>query len=249
MRFAPGTGILQPTGEISLSCCLEYSVHPFSSPQLRVAPRQTRLRQTALRTQREFVGKLASADFTKAVDTFDATMRGALPEPKLRTVWSGLIAQAGVYVKQGATRNGANRWLRHRLCNLRIRARNTGCKSCVQRGWEKSACSSCLLAPAPASNIPPYVTKEAFDEGEITFGEEPWVLPGTISLPKGDGPFPAGSPASMKFRPARPRRNRRGKQTLPRYRVGPGLARHRRAALREANQTTCAVLESTSPSL
>jgi len=40
--------------------------------------------------------------------------------------------------------------------------------------------------------VPPeYVDTNKFDEFEVTIGKEPWELPGTISLPKKDGIFPA----------------------------------------------------------
>jgi hypothetical protein len=38
---------------------------------------------------------------------------------------------------------------------------------------------------------PAYVDATKFEEREVTFGAEPWSLPGTLALPKGDGPFPA----------------------------------------------------------
>src|SRR5206468_7944705 len=38
---------------------------------------------------------------------------------------------------------------------------------------------------------PPYAHPEAFSEREVTVGEGEWKLPGTLTLPKGDGPFPA----------------------------------------------------------
>jgi esterase/lipase len=34
------------------------------------------------------------------------------------------------------------------------------------------------------------VNTSSFTEYEITIGSEPWILPGTITIPKGDGPFP-----------------------------------------------------------
>ncbi|HLW02219.1 MAG TPA: alpha/beta fold hydrolase [Ktedonobacterales bacterium] len=36
---------------------------------------------------------------------------------------------------------------------------------------------------------PPYAQSERFHEEEVQVGHEPWVLPGTLSLPQGDAPF------------------------------------------------------------
>lgn len=41
------------------------------------------------------------------------------------------------------------------------------------------------------SNIAPYVDTEAFTEREVTFGDEPFVLNGTLSIPAGESTFPA----------------------------------------------------------
>jgi len=38
---------------------------------------------------------------------------------------------------------------------------------------------------------PPYAQPERFQEQEVQIGHGRWVLPGTLSLPRGDGPFAA----------------------------------------------------------
>ena len=49
-----------------------------------------------------------------------------------------------------------------------------------------------LLPPAPPPYHPPaYVDTAAFTERELCIGAEPWLLPATLSLPAGGGPFPA----------------------------------------------------------
>ena len=37
---------------------------------------------------------------------------------------------------------------------------------------------------------PGYNHPENYTEKQVTFGEEPFTLPGVLTLPKGDGPFP-----------------------------------------------------------
>ncbi|MGI5863229.1 MAG: alpha/beta fold hydrolase [Myxococcales bacterium] len=43
----------------------------------------------------------------------------------------------------------------------------------------------------PAWNPPEYADPTAFEEREVTFGTEKFPLPGTLTMPKGEGPFPA----------------------------------------------------------
>src|ERR1039457_6979791 len=49
---------------------------------------------------KQFVALLAKENFAGAVARFDATMKTALPEPKLRETWQTLQAQAGPFQKQ-----------------------------------------------------------------------------------------------------------------------------------------------------
>lgn len=46
-------------------------------------------------------------------------------------------------------------------------------------------------APVQAAGSPAYADPAGFTEEEVAFGEAPWVLPGTLTLPAGEGPFPA----------------------------------------------------------
>jgi len=46
------------------------------------------------------------------------------------------------------------------------------------------------IEPIHAYSAPSYADTTSFYEEEIIVGRDPWVLPGTISIPKGEGPFP-----------------------------------------------------------
>jgi len=45
------------------------------------------------------------------------------------------------------------------------------------------------IEPISSYSAPDYADVNSFTEKEITIGEEPWKLPGTISIPNGEGPF------------------------------------------------------------
>jgi dienelactone hydrolase len=44
--------------------------------------------------------------------------------------------------------------------------------------------------PPPEFRAPPYANPRRFSDSEVKVGDAPWVLPGTLSLPVGKGPFP-----------------------------------------------------------
>ena len=44
--------------------------------------------------------------------------------------------------------------------------------------------------PPPEFRAPPYANPGKFKDSEVKVGSAPWVLPGTLSMPAGKGPFP-----------------------------------------------------------
>ena len=58
-------------------------------------------------------------------------------------------------------------------------------------GWFSYMSILTDLGPAPESPLPPYAPPEAFDEFPVTIGQAPWEIDGTLTMPKGPGPFPA----------------------------------------------------------
>lgn len=49
---------------------------------------------------KDFINILVKQDFASAVETFDPTMKDAMPSSKLKQVWDGLIRQTGQFKKQ-----------------------------------------------------------------------------------------------------------------------------------------------------
>jgi hypothetical protein len=54
---------------------------------------------------KDFINLLAKDNFDKAVDTFDDTMKAALPADKLKEAWNSMCAQMGSFKKQLDIRN------------------------------------------------------------------------------------------------------------------------------------------------
>lgn len=57
-----------------------------------------------VKTAEGIVDAMARGDFKTATADFDGNMQAALPEEKLRPLWSGLVAQAGAFKERTATR-------------------------------------------------------------------------------------------------------------------------------------------------
>lgn len=141
---------------------------------------------------RALVTFLAKHDYTQASKYFDATMRAALPNDKLRQTWEGLLKQTGELKKQGATRTEQKGKydIIYLTCEF---ARDTLDVKVVFNG--KGEISGLFFVPpaksSPAYQAPAYVRRDRFHDIEVTLGTAPWQLPGTLSMPVGAKRWPA----------------------------------------------------------
>lgn len=141
---------------------------------------------------RALIERLARGDLAAVVAGFDPTMSALLPEAKLAEVWSAVSAQVGPFeaIERITTKRQADhvvavaaaRFQRHPLA-VRV-AFHTGSGAVAGLFFEPAA-------PPPDPGLPPYAVPSAFTEVDVRVGEGPDSLEGTLSIPAGEGPFPA----------------------------------------------------------
>jgi uncharacterized protein len=146
---------------------------------------------------RAFIDALARGDTAAAEALEDATMRAAAPGAQLGQLWQQFEAQYGAYQGIGAvttTVQGAFTiaavpvTFANATLTLTVAVNAEGQVSGLHLGAVSSAAPGTgTPAPSPAA----YVDPTAFTESEVTVGNAPWALPGTLSMPNGPGPFPA----------------------------------------------------------
>jgi len=139
---------------------------------------------------RALVGLLTSGDFAAAVATFDATMTAALPEEKLREFWTVVAGQAGAFQQIESAREEP----RGAYTAVILRAAFAHIDADLTVVYDTAgAVAGFNIRPAtpPPLSSPPYADQSAFTEQDVTVGSGEWALPGTLAMPKGDGPFPA----------------------------------------------------------
>jgi hypothetical protein len=139
---------------------------------------------------RDFVGLLAKADFAGAVARFDPTMKQALPEATLRQVWAGVQAQAGPFKKQLDTRAEKLAGYDVVLVTCQFEQATLDTKVVFNTGRQVAGLFFVPTRP-PTNPPPPDARSDAFREKEFTIGKGQWVLPGTLAVPAGTGPWPA----------------------------------------------------------
>ena len=137
---------------------------------------------------KQFVELLAKEDFAGAVARFDATMKTALPEPKLRETWQALQAQAGPFQKQLGAR--ATKVTGYDVVLVTCQFERTALDTKVVFD-AKGRVAGLFFVPshaaADASGPPPYARTNAFREKQFTVGRGEWQLPGTLTLPSAGG--------------------------------------------------------------
>jgi fermentation-respiration switch protein FrsA (DUF1100 family) len=154
----------------------------------RRSPTNADLRSAA----EEFVASLAREDFGGAVGRFDATMKAALPESKLREAWRSVAEQSGPFKKTLGTRTMPQAGyevvfvtceFERAILDVKVVFKASGK---ITGLWFVPGQRPTADANVPAG--PPATVREK----EIKVGDGKWALPGTLTLPAtGAGPWPA----------------------------------------------------------
>ena len=149
-----------------------------------------------IKAAQTFVSLLASGNFAAAERQFDAAVRQALPESQLQTVWQALEGQTGRYQSQVGVRTVRQApydavFVTIQCANAKVDVEVTYDSQGQVAGLHFLPAGSSTTSSTVAYKAPAYVDPAAFTEQPVTVGAgTPWALPGTLSLPKGSGPFP-----------------------------------------------------------
>lgn len=140
-----------------------------------------------------FVKMLVGGESAAAWDTFDPTMRAAMPRETLAQVWQGLTQQMGAFRGQKGVRVAREMGLDAAYVTCEFEKAAVDIKVVYN---DRGLVSGLWITPVeqarePVYTAPAYVKADSFDEKEVTVGSGDWALPGTLSMPRGKGPFPA----------------------------------------------------------
>jgi dienelactone hydrolase len=145
--------------------------------------------QTAKATA--LIDALAKEDYAAAVKDFDATMKKALPADKLEATWKAVVKQVGAFKKRGQVRTAKED--KYDVVIVPCEFEKITLDARVVFSADKEV-TGFFLQPAKGAfefKPPSYAKPESFRETPVEVGSGDWVLPGTLTLPRGDGPFPA----------------------------------------------------------
>lgn len=137
---------------------------------------------------RELVDLLRRGRHAEAARGFDPAMVAALPPDKLAATWEALAAQVGPFGAMIGTRSHDKGDHHIVLVTCRFAKGTLDAKVVFDRDHRVAGL---FFVPADTWTPPPYVQRDAFDERDVVVGTGDWQLPGTVTMPRGDGPFPA----------------------------------------------------------
>ncbi len=141
------------------------------------------------------VDNLLKGDFVAATADFDETMQTALPADALQQGWESVMQQVGPFQEQTGVQTQELQGytvvaitLQFELVALTVQV-SVDADGMVGGLHTRAADSQ---AAVPPYELPAYADSSAYTEQDVTVGDgTPWALPGTLTLPVGEGPFPA----------------------------------------------------------
>jgi len=144
----------------------------------------------------KFLQALRRADWEAAMRPFSQQMKDALPADKLAELWVALGMQNGEYRRVIGLRHIAQGQYDAVIMTLQFTKAALDMRVVVDTQTGEIAGlfftpAASTPAPTVAAPLPDYVQLDAFIEQEVRVGDDEWTLPGTLTMPQGDGPFPA----------------------------------------------------------
>ncbi len=140
---------------------------------------------------RAFLFALEKGDYQLAVRDFDATMLKVFGPDKIEAMWAKqLPAQVGAFKQQGPARREQMQGYEIVFITCSFEKALLDARVVFDKDGKIAGLNFVPPAP-PAKYAPPaYADPAKFEETEVTIGAGEWALPGTLTMPKGAGPFP-----------------------------------------------------------
>jgi uncharacterized protein len=140
---------------------------------------------------RAILADLSAGNFDKVVARYDDAMAAALPLEKLTASWNGVISQVGAF--QSVTKIELEEKGPYHIVYATCAFEKLPLTFQITFNSKGQFAGFRSVSPASRApwNPPAYAKPDSFDERSITVHNGRWDLPGSLTIPKGPGPFPA----------------------------------------------------------
>ena len=142
----------------------------------------------------ELFTALRDRRFTKATEHFDPAMKQQLSADQLSAVWFQITATEGDLENWKIISSG--QLAGTTVFTVAVTFEHGKLQSTVAIRPQTNEIAGLYFKPAAESGSsqpatsPPYADAAKFRSEAVTVGEDPWKLPGTLTIPVGSGPFP-----------------------------------------------------------
>jgi dienelactone hydrolase len=145
-------------------------------------------------TAQQIVTYVAQGDFAAVEQRLAAPLKPYLPAEALQSTWQGLEQQVGTFQGMGNISAVQTPQGLVQVVTCLFERGSLDVNIVFNKAGEIAGLTVTPVgAVAQQTNAiyepPSYARPERFHEQEVQIGQEAWVLPGTLSLPQGDGPF------------------------------------------------------------
>jgi uncharacterized protein len=157
-----------------------------------VAAQQPEAEAPAVTSAKQVLQQIAAGQFDIVEARYDAQMSAGLPPGRLAAAWSSLLENGGSFQSVlGAT---VNRVQTYDVVILVCEFQKGPVDAQIVFDTEGKLAGLYFRPhrqPEPAWVAPAYAKPDSFTEQPLTLTNGKYELPGTLTMPKGDGPFPA----------------------------------------------------------
>ncbi len=140
---------------------------------------------------RWFLTALENGDFEAAIRDFDETMLQVSGPEKLAAFWEDVPGRFGAFKNQTGARRDKLGQYDVALVTCEFEKVTLDARIVFDKAGRIAGFQFIPSLPPAIYEVPDYADPASFEEEEVAIGSEEWRLPGTLSVPNGDGPFPA----------------------------------------------------------
>jgi dienelactone hydrolase len=144
-----------------------------------------------VKAARAMLAALVKGNYDGAGKDFDDTMKEVAPPAKLKQTWEAALKQLGKLKKQGEPRQTKQGEYQIVFLPCEFEKKALDVKVVFDK---EGKITGYFFVPSKATykyDPPSYAKPDSYTEQEVTIGAGEWALPGTLTMPRGDGPFPA----------------------------------------------------------
>lgn len=139
----------------------------------------------------ELITNLAKGEFEAATNYFDETMKRVASPEFLKKVWEQLQSQLGPFKEMKGSRVETSPSYDFVLVACQFEKEILDARVVFSKSGEIAGLNFVPHLKVKESPPPAYAKPELFEEKEVEIKTGEWILPGTLTIPKDNGPFPA----------------------------------------------------------